>query len=179
MSTMAAKITDPLKARPKYKAARQVTAKIKGRKEQIIANQGRSAYKSKLQASRRNARSIKNKYQDRRANVAEFDTQYMWDKVREILQADSQFNQMFDLMHQSNAGLNDVLQGVSKTAELIANNQQMLQQDAMRMSLLLGAPLPEKAADTVLIGDSRYEVTSEDRGRRSLRIEQLPPSLAI
>lgn len=176
MSTMAAKITDPLEARPKYKAARQATAKIRNNKKQIIANQGRPAYKSKLRASRRNAKSIKNKYQDRRANVAEFDTQYMWDKVREVLGGLDDF---FAPVHQSNSGLNDVLTATSQMAEMAANNQALLQQDAMRMSLLLGAPLPEKAAESVVIGDNRYEIDSKDRGRRSLRIEQLPPSLAI
>jgi hypothetical protein len=179
MGTMAAVITNPLKKRPKYKEAVQDVREIKDDKKEIIASKGKSTYKARLKNARLNKRSIKNKFDDKRANKVEFDTRYMWDKVKEILRADSQFNQMFDLMHQSNAGLNDVLQGVSKTAELVANNQQMLQQDAMRMSLLLGAPLPEKAAESVVIGDNRYEVTSEDRGRRSLRIEQLPPSLAI
>jgi hypothetical protein len=179
MGTMAAVITDPLKARPKYKAARQVVQGVKDDKKQIIAEQGRSAYKAQLRTARNNAKSIKNKYSDKRSNVVEFDTQYMWDKVREILRADSQFNQMFDLMHQSNAGVKDILTATNQMAEMAANDQALLQQDAMRMSLLLGAPLPEKAAQSVVIGDNRFEYNPEDRGRRSLRIEQLPPSLAI
>lgn len=176
MGTMKAVITDPLKATPKFKAARQVVSKVKDNKKRIIANQGRPAYKAKLRTARQNAQSIKNKYKDRRANVVEFDTDYMWDKVKEILGG---LDDLFDPLHASNAGLNDTLTATNQMAEMAANNQQLLQQDAMRMSLLLGAPLPEKAAQSVVVGDNRFEVTPEDRGRRSLRIEQLPPSLAI
>ena len=174
--SMEAVITDPLKKQPKYKAAVRKTRRIKSNKDQIIDNKGRKVYKSRLKTSKKDKRSIKNKFADKRANKVEFDTRYMWDTVKDVLKG---LDNLYDPLHASNSGLNDVLTATNQMAEMAANNQALLQQDAMRMSLLLGAPLPEKAAESVVIGDNRYEIDSKDRGRRSLRIEQLPPSLAI
>lgn len=174
MSTMAAKITDPLKPTAKYQKAQQKVNSITDRKKQIIAKQGRAAYNQKLANAKHDKRSIKNKFADKRANVVEFDTRWMLDKVKEILSADNPVNQAWDLLHQQEQSTTNLMTGVNQMAETIANNQQLLQQDAMRMSLLLGAPLPEKAADKVLVGDQRYEIDPKDRGRRSLRIDTQP-----
>lgn len=192
MGTMKAVITNPLEKTEKYKAATAVTQQAKeglattrrqARADGTVTaaerdkiNQGKAG----VRTARRNQKSIKGKFKDKRANVVEFDTQWMWDKVKEILSPEHPLNQAWDLMHQSNQQLNTLLDGTNQIAEGAANNQALLQQDAMRMSLLLGAPLPDKAADHVLIGSNRGEVDPRDRGRRSLRIDQTPtPSLAI
>lgn len=175
MGTMAAKITDPLQGQAKFKQARAKVQRIQDNK----GKWSKPVYKQKLKEARQDRRAIKNKYSDPRANVAEFDTQWMWDKVKDILRPSNPLNQAFDLLHESNSQLNDVLGQTNQMMEGMANNQALLQADAMRMSLLLGAPLPEKAADHVLVGDQRGEVDPKDRGRRSLRIEQTTPSLAI
>jgi hypothetical protein len=172
---MAAKITDPLEKTPKFQRASARVRRIQDNRKQYTPEE----YQRRLSKAKQDKKSIKNKFGDRRANIAEFDTQWMLDKVKEILSPDNKTNQMWELLHQSNSGVKDMLSGVNQAAEFMANNQQMLQQDAMRMSMLLGAPLPEKAADHVEVGDMRFEISREDRGRRSLRIERLPNSLAI
>ena len=175
MGTMAAKITDPLQGTAKFKRARAKVQRIKDNKDKW----SKPVYKQKLKQARKDRNAIKNKYSDKRADVAEFDTQWMWDKVKDILRPNNPLNQAFDQLHESNDQLNDALGQTNQMMEGMANNQALLQADAMRMSLLLGAPLPDKAADHVLVGDQRGEVDPKDRGRRSLRIEQTTPSLAI
>ena len=185
-------ITDPLKANPKYREARQAAEKARqqldrtkkrAKADGTVTAKERGRIKDRkgdLKQAKFNRNSIKNKFADPRANVVEFDAAWMWDKVKEILSPKHELNQAWDLLHESNNQLNELLSGTNQIAEGAANNQALLQQDAMRMSLLLGAPLPEKAASHVLVGDQRQEVNPRDRGRRSLRIDPTPsPSLAI
>lgn len=119
------------------------------------------------------------KYKDKRTARVESSTQQMWDKVKEILATDGQMKSMYRDLHQSNRETARVLRRANKLAEKVANDQMLLQQDAMRMSLLLGAPLPEEGASSIIVGDNRYDYKPEDRGRRSLRIDQDTPSLSI
>lgn len=184
MGTMKAVITNPLKPRPKFKAATQKVQRLNQRYTQAKRSgdaEKAANVKARLGQARRTRRGIKNKWEDKRANQVEFDTRWMWDKVKDILSADHSYNLATDLLHQSNSQLNTLLDGTNQIAEFAANNQALLQADAMRMSMLLGAPLPEKAADHVLIGDRREDVDPKSRGRRSLRIEPATttPSLAI
>ena len=180
MSTMKAVITDPLKPKPKYQAAAEKVETLKAKAKAAKGTPRAERLNQRLSDAKAAKRSIKNKYSDKRANVVEFDTRWMLDKVKEILSPNHALNQAWDLMHESNSQLNTLLDGVNQIGEMAANSQALLQQDAMRMSLLLGAPLPEKAAGYVLTGDQRQEIDPRDRGRRSLRIDQTPsPSLAI
>lgn len=192
MSPMEAVITDPLKKTPEYKEAIKAVGKAKTRLDKTrdaAREDGRITRPERRQIRRRRGdlrearddrKSIKNRYSDSRASAVDFDTEWMWDKVKEILSSENSTNQMWKLLHKSNDQLNTLLDGTNQIAEFAANNQALLQADAMRMSLLLGAPLPEKAADHVLIGDQREEVDPKSKGRRSLRIDQTTsPSLAI
>lgn len=188
MGSMKAVITDPLKPTGKYvkardkverKKARLQKAKRKARRDGVITPEEQARIDRRttaFQDAKQERNSIKNKYSDKRANVVEFDTRWMLDKVKEILSPNHALNQAWELLHESNNQLNTLLDRTNNVSEAAANSQPLLQQDAMRMSLLLGAPLPEKAADHVLIGDQRQEVDPRDRGRRSLRIDVSPAS---
>jgi len=176
MSSMAAVITDPLKPTEKYQAATDKLNNLKAKAQAAKGTPREARLNQRVVNARAAKRGIKNKYADKRANVVEFDTRWMLDKVKEILSPNHALNQAWSLMHESNNQLNTLLDGVNQIGQMAANNQALLQQDAMRMSLLLGAPLPEKAAGYVLVGDQRQEVDPRDRGRRSLRIDQTPVS---
>lgn len=182
MGTMKAVITDPLAKRPNYKVATQKVRRLKGQYTSAKRSGDKDKaqrIKGKLKSARGTKRSIKNKFEDKRANIVEFDTRWMWDKVKDILSADHTYNIAADLLHQSNSQLNTLLDGTNQIAEFAANNQALLQADAMRMSMLLGAPLPEESADHVLIGSTREDVDPKSRGRRSLRIEPATPTTSL
>jgi len=56
------------------------------------------------------------------------------------------------------------------------DNQQLLQQDAMRQSLLKGAPPPEDSADRPVVGRFRDENYRPGQTRQALRIDRTPSS---
>ena len=171
-SVPAARITDPLQSTKKYKQANQRVRRIKSRKGQMDP----AAYKEKLGNARRQRKAVKTKYKNPRANKVENNTQFMWDKVRDLLKSDNELNLAQDLLNQSNQGLQDTLTQLKDLSEMAADNQQLLQQDAMRQSLLKGAPPPEDSADRPVVGRFRDENYRPGRTRQALRIDRTPSS---
>jgi hypothetical protein len=173
----AATITDPLQKTGAYRKAKARVENIKDRKGQMDPD----AYKRKLQNAKQKLDKAP-KYKDNKANKVEDATDFMWDKVKDLLDPSNPLNVAQDLLNASTMGLQQTMQGVNDLATAAANNQQLLQQDAMRMSMLIGPPPPEKTANAPVIGSNRDEEMSSprSRGRRSLRIDRTSDStLAI
>jgi hypothetical protein len=171
-SAPAARITDPLRGTKQYRQATQRVQRVKARKDQMSP----AAYKEKLGNARQQRKAVKTKYKDPRANRVENDTQFMWDKVKDLLAPDNPLNQAQDLLNQSNQGLQDTLTQLKDLSEMAADNQQLLQQDAMRQSLLKGAPPPEDSADRPVVGRFRDENYRPGQTRQALRIDRTPSS---
>jgi len=172
-SANAAVITDPLKKTDKYRQAKARVENIKDRKDRMDPE----AYRRKLNNAKKKLDKAP-KYADKRANKVEDATDFMWDKVKDLLDPSNPLNVAQDLLNASTMGLQQTMQGVNDLATAAANNQQLLQQDAMRMSMLIGPPPPEKTANAPLIGSNRDEETDSprSRGRRSLRIDRASDS---
>lgn len=171
-----AAITDPLKPTKQYNKARQRVQDIKSRQGQMDPG----VYQAKLKQARQAVKAVPAKYKDKRANNAENDTLFMLDKVKDLLGKDHALNKAFDAVNQSNLGLQDTLTQLSDLATMAADNQQLLQEDAMRQSLLRGAPPPEDNADAPVIGRNRDGYERPGRTRQALRIDRAPSStLAI
>lgn len=174
--TPSAVITDPLKPTQEYQKARQRVQNIQSRKGQMDP----AVYQTRLKNARQAVKAVPKKYKDNRANNAENDTLFMLDKVKDLLGDDNPLNKAFDALHQSNQGLQDTLTQLSNLATTAADNQQLLQEDAMRQSLLRGAPPPEDSADAPVIGRNRDGYERPGRTRQALRIDRTPSStLAI
>lgn len=175
-SVPSAVITDPLKPSKEYQKARQRVQKIKSRKGQMDPE----VYQAKLKNAREAVKAVPKKYQNERANNVENDTLFMLDKVKDLLGDDNPLNKAFDALNQSNLGVQNTLTQLSDLATMAADNQQLLQEDAMRQSLLRGAPPPEDSADAPVIGRNRDGYERPGRTRQALRIDRTPSStLAI
>jgi hypothetical protein len=171
-SAPAARITDPLKATKQYKQATQRVERVKARKGSMDA----ATYNAKIKEARQARKAVGRKYKDKRANNVENDTLFMLDKVKDLLSDKNPLNQAFDALNQSNLGLQDTLTQLSDMASMAAENQQLLQEDAMRQSLLRGAPPPEKSAETIVAGRNREGYERPGRTRQALRIDRTPSS---
>jgi len=167
-----ARITDPLQSTKKYQQANQRVRRIKAKQGQMDP----AAYKQKLGNARQQRKAVKTKYKNPRANKVENNTQFMWDKVRDLLKSDNELNLAQDLLNQSNQGLQDTLTQLKDLSEMAADNQQLLQQDAMRQSLLKGAPPPEDSADRPVVGRFRDKDYRPGQTRQALRIDRTPSS---
>lgn len=175
-SAPAARITDPLKATKQYKQATQRVQRVKAKKGSMDA----ATYNARLKEARQARKAVGRKYEDKRANNVENDTLFMLDKVKDLLGDDNPLNKAFDALNQSNLGAQDTLTQLSNLATMAADKQQLLQEDAMRQSLLRGAPPPEDSADAPVIGRNRDGYERPGRTRQSLRIDRTPSStLAI
>jgi hypothetical protein len=135
-----------------------------------------AVYKDKLRNARQQRKAVKTKYKDQRANQAENDTQFMWDQVKDLLRPNNPLNLAQDLLNLSNQGLQDSLTQLKELSQMAADNQQLLQQDAMRQSLLKGAPPPEASADRPVVGRSRDENYRPGQTRQALRIDRTTSS---
>lgn len=171
-SVPAARITDPLKATKEYKQATQRVQRVKAQKGSMDA----ATYNAKIKEARQARKAVRRKYRDNRANNAENDTLFMLDKVKDLLSDDNPLNKAFDALNQSNLGLQDTLTQLSDLATMAADNQQLLQEDAMRQSLLRGSPPPEDNADAPVIGRNRDGYERPGRTRQALRIDRTPSS---
>jgi hypothetical protein len=171
-SVPAARITDSLKSTKQYKKAKQRVQRVRSKQGSMDA----ATYKTKLKQARQSKKSVSSKYKDKRANNVENDTLFMLDKVKDLLRNKNPLNQAFDSLDQSNLGLQDTLTQLSDLATMAADNQQLLQEDAMRQSLLRGAPPPEDSADAPVIGRNREGYERPGRTRQALRIDRTPSS---
>jgi hypothetical protein len=175
-SVPAARITDPLEATKQYSRATRRVKRVKAKKGSMDA----ATYNAKLDKARQAKKSVGKKYKNNRANKVENDTLFMLDKVKDLLSNDNPLNTAFDALNRSNLGLQDTLTQLSDLATMAADSQQLLQEDAMRQSLLRGAPPPEKNAETIVAGRNRDGYERPGRTRQALRIDRTPSStLAI
>jgi len=171
-SAPAATITDPLQKTKDYQRASARVRKVKAKQGQMDP----AAYQRKLREAKQQRKAVDVKYKNKRADKVEDNTQFMWDKVKDLLSSDNQLNLAQDLLNQSNQGLQDTLTQLKDLSEMAADNQQLLQQDAMRQSLLKGAPPPEKNAERPVVGRFRDEGYRPGRTRQDLRIDRTPTS---
>lgn len=174
-SVPAANITDPLAKTKSYRRAGKKVRRIKARKGQL----DRQTYQQKLSKARKAKRSTSRKYKDKRANRVENDTLFMLDAIRGLLDENNPLNVAQDLLHQSNQGLQNTLTQLNELATMAADNQQLLQEDAMRQSMLRGAPPPEESASAPVIGRNRDGYGRPGETRQALRIDRTASSLTI
>lgn len=167
-STPAARITDPLQATAGYKKANARVQRIQARKGSMDPG----VYQQKLKAAKSDRKAVQRKYKNDRANTVENDTTFMADAIRQLLSDGNPLNIAQDLLNQSNASVQDTLTQLNDLATMAADNQQLLQQDAMRQSLLKGAPPPEKSADRPVIGRNRDDSARPGQTRQDLRIDR-------
>lgn len=174
-SVPAANITDPLARTKSYKQAGRKVRRIKARSGQM----DRQTYQQKLSKARQAKRAVPKKYADKRANKVENDTLFMLDAIRGLLGDSNPLNVAQDLLHQSNQRLQDTLTQLNDLATMAADNQQLLQEDAMRQSMLRGAPPPEESASAPVIGRNRDGYGRPGETRQALRIDRTAGSLTI
>lgn len=111
-----------------------------------------------------------NKKQQKQVSAA---VDQMAAKVKGLLDSNSNLALTQQLAESSGRNLQSTLQDLTGLARMAADSQQLLQQDAARMSALIGPPPPEKSADRPVIGRNRDQAaTPASRGRRQLRIER-------
>lgn len=110
-----------------------------------------------------------NKKQTRKVNKA---VKFMADKVKDLNSPDNPLALAQQAQILSGQQLNQVMGMLNQTATMAANNQDLLQQDAARLSALTGPPPPEKSASAPLIGRSRSDEPRSGSTRRSLRIDR-------
>lgn len=110
-----------------------------------------------------------NKKQTRKVNKA---VKFMADKVQDLMSPDNPLALAQQAQIASGQQLNQVMGMLNQTATMAANNQDLLQQDAARLSALTGPPPPEKSASAPVIGRSRSDEPRSGSTRRSLRIDR-------
>lgn len=113
------------------------------------------------------------KKQTRKVNSA---VRFMAGKVNKLMRDDSPLNKAQSGLIDSTQQLNQALTLLNQTATMAANNQDLLQADAARLSALVGPPPPEESASAPLVGRARSDGPRSGSARRSLRIERSQPS---
>ena len=110
------------------------------------------------------------KKQQKKVNAA---VKQMTRTVKGLMDPNSALGLTQQLAESSGRDLQNTLESLTGMARMAADNQQLLQQDAARMSTLIGPPPPEESASRPVIGRNRDPVASSaNRGRRQLRIER-------
>lgn len=174
-SVSKAVITDPLQTTGKYQQARKRVERIKDRKGQMDP----AKYERRLDAAKQDLRSVR-KYKDKNAEKVDDSSRFMLDTINGLLDQGNPLNVLQDLTNASQQGLQQTLGSLNQLASMAAENQQLMQQDAMRMSALIGPPPPEQSASAPVIGDNRFDGPRAGRTRRDLRIDKTQSSpLAI
>lgn len=168
-SVSKAVITDPLATSPERQKAVERIQRIKASKGEIP----QAVYQRKL-AKAREAKRNAPKYADKRANKVEDSTRFGLDVINGLLGDSNPLNQLQNLANASQAGLQQTLSSLNQMASMAAENQQLLMQDAARMSALIGPPPPEEAASAPVIGANRFDGPRPGRTRRDLRIDRMP-----
>lgn len=97
---------------------------------------------------------------------------FMADKVDDLLSPDNPLALAQQAQILSGQQLGQVMGMANQVATMAANNQDLLQQDAARLSALTGPPPPEKSASAPVIGRSRSDEPRSGSTRRSLRIDR-------
>lgn len=119
-------------------------------------------------------------YKDPLANIVEDNVSSMVDKLGQMLDKNSALNVTQDLVNASNQGLQQTLQTLNQLSTAAADSQRLLEEDAIRLSALKGAPPPEKTADAPVIGRNREGSVRSGQTRQALRIDRTEPNpLAI
>jgi hypothetical protein len=95
------------------------------------------------------------------------------EQVDWLLDPRNPLNNRYEQLLASDRSLNQALMSFENVAQMAANNQMLLAQDAARIANLQGPPPPDKGAEAPLIGKARepWRPASE-RGRQALRIRR-------
>lgn len=113
---------------------------------------------------------------DKSIQKVEKAVKFMGRKVNKLMKPGSPLNVAQAAQIASGQQLNQVMTLLNQTATMAANSQDLLQQDAARLSALVGPPPPEESASAPLIGRARSDEPRSGSTRRSLRIERSQPS---
>jgi hypothetical protein len=116
------------------------------------------------------------KYKDPLANVVEENVGFMVTKLGQMLDKNSTLNLTQEMVNASNQGLQQTLETLNQLSAAAADSQRLLQEDAMRLSALKGAPPPEKGADAPIVGRNRNPSVRSGRTRQDLRIDREQPA---
>ena len=168
-SVSKAVITNPLTASPERKKAQERIDRIKANKGEMSPAKYRSKL-DKAQEAKRNAP----KYADKNANSVDESSRFAMDVVKGLLDENNPLNLVQGLVNASNDSVQQTLGNLNDLGRLAADSQQLLMQDAARMSALIGPPPPEKSASAPVIGANRFDGPRPGRTRRDLRIDKAP-----
>jgi len=117
---------------------------------------------------------------DPQAQAVEENVGFMVDKIGQMLDKNNALNVAQELVNASNQGVQQTLQTLNQLSTAAADSQRLLEEDAIRLSALKGAPPPEKAADAPVVGRNRDGSVRPGRTRQALRIDRTEPNpLAI